>query len=241
MAPAQPSSKRVRLSDDVDVQVIETPTTSNSDSTPSQVAKARIEAAVALYPDAIKSLAIKLSKEYNSLKNKIRSQEKKIIRFDDDETLPGSAKIKFQLTAPADIMDSDEFKEQDKKIAEAIKIFEKTAKEAIQAVSKQRLTKDKDTCTTMSFAAVQQLCEIILLADNIAESEPPVMKFSWYITGKIESKLFEYTYSTRTIMQNKFKRNLDDDQGNEATDSVIYEEGEKLCFEPLHTRVCHIA
>ena len=71
MTPAQPPAhKRVRISDSVEVRVINDDNQTN-ETAPSQAARATVENAVALYPEAIQFIALGSSKTFNSQKNKI--------------------------------------------------------------------------------------------------------------------------------------------------------------------------
>jgi hypothetical protein len=241
MAPAQQqANKRARISDDV-VIIPDTPAKPTTDTTtPSQVARAILKAAVAPYPDAIQDIALTSSKAYNSLQNKIRGEIKKLARFDNDDEIPGSAKVNFTLTAPPDIMDLDEFKSQKEKVADATKAFERIAKEAILQVAKLRLKHNQPAAATQLEKTTHDICTLLLVENNPNELEPPVNKFAWYTHGKLDAKAYEYAYTTRDRVRMEFKKKIDDETGKTADSVLVFENGERDRFELLHIRACHI-
>ena len=86
-APTQ-ATKRTRFEDDAN-NAVKRPA-------PTKAAASMVEAAVATYPHAIQIIAKAASKDYNSLKAAIRNTQHIIERFDDDEEIPGSAKLNFK-------------------------------------------------------------------------------------------------------------------------------------------------
>ena len=167
MTPAQPALKRTRFSEDVEVQVIEN-ISSIKETAPSKAAQATVASAVASYPETIRTIATSASKAYNGLKSKIQNQEKTLLRFSNDDEIPGSAKLKFKLTAPPDIMESDDFKSQALLMEKAVSEFQKTAKQAIKTVTELSLNNNKHQVTMMLHKTMQQFCELILLENKPA-------------------------------------------------------------------------
>jgi hypothetical protein len=239
MTPAQPSNKRVRISDQVEVRVIND-TISTTETAPSQAARATVETAVASYPEAIRIIALGSSKTFNGLKNKIRTQVQKIDRFDDEHEIPKSAKINFKLTAPPDVMETDEFKSQATLMEAAVETFHKAALQSIVKIADLRLNSDKLKVTSNLTATIRQVCELILLEQNPTSTDPPVSKFAWFVTGKLDGKIFENTFTTRTHIRNELKRNIDDDTGSTGDSAIVFEAGLNAQFDELEKRVTPI-
>ena len=113
---------------------------------------------MASHPEAIRTIALASSKAYNSQKTKIRNQEHTLKRFDDDDETPGSANLKFTLTAPPEIMENDKFKNLAAEMDEAVKTFKSTAKQAIVAVANLRLENDIKQVKLPLIEAIRNLC-----------------------------------------------------------------------------------
>jgi hypothetical protein len=245
MAPAQPSilrgqaPKRVRISEP-EVEVVEDPS-KKLETAPSQAARSRVEAAVAPYPEAIQLIALSASKAYNRLKSKIRTQEKTIKRFDDDQEIPGSAKLNFKLTASPDIMEMDEFKQQAALMETAVADFQQTAKKAIKSVAELRLANDRKAVLETLFETLHRLSELLLLENNPDSKDHPVAKFAWFVAGKMDVQIFEGCDTMRDHVRNEIKRNIDDDNNMETgTDVLTFERGENDRFADLQTRISPI-
>jgi hypothetical protein len=238
--PAQPTAKRVRISEDV--EILDGPSSKKSETAPSKAAKATVELAVASHPEAIRTIALASSKTYNGQKSKIRNQEHTLKRFDDDDETPGSANLKFTLTAPPEIMENDEFKALAVKMDEAVKTFKSAAKTAIVAVANLRLEHDTTQVKLTLLEAIRNLCEMTLLENNPDYKEPPVAKFSWFVADLMEAKSFEMCYTKRIDVKHEFKRNNDDDMQEDGTQntSVQISDQEKERFTELAKRVTPI-
>jgi hypothetical protein len=237
--PAQPPNKRVRISDQVEVRVIND-SNRTTETAPSQAARVTVETAVASYPEPIQLIALAASKTFNGQKNKIRTQVQKIDRFDDESEIPRSARINFKLTAPPDVMETDEFKRQATIMEEAVEAFHKLARESIVAVADLRLNSDKLKVTDTLKTTVVRLCELILLENNPTSTDPPVNKFAWFVTGKMDGKIFENTYTTRDHCKNEIKRHIDDDTNTTGDSVLVFEPGMNVRFTELEKRVAPI-
>jgi hypothetical protein len=235
MTPAENARKRVRISIP-EVEVVEDPS-KKSETAPSQAARLRVEAAVALYPQAIQTIALSASKVYNRQKSKIRSQDATIKRFDDENEIPGSAKLNFQLTAPPAIMEMDEFKTQATLMETAVAAFQKAAKSAIKSVAEIRLEYEKTTATATLLETLQRLCELILLENRHDSKEQPVAKFAWFVAGKLPLQVFKECYCSQDHIRNELKRNIDDDNQEEGNGVLQITSGDNDRFADLTTRV----
>jgi hypothetical protein len=237
MAPATlpPALKRVRISDP-EVEVVEDPS-KNPETAPSQAARLRVEAAVALYPDAIKTIALSANKAFNRLKSKIRSQEKTLERFDDAKEIPGSAKLNFKLTASPAIMEMDEFKQQAALMEKAVTDFQQSAKKAIKSVAELRLANERKEVLVTLFETLHRLSELILLENDPDSKEHPVAKFSWFVAGKMDAQIFKSCDTLRDHVRNEIKRNIDDDNTAAGSDIITFQAGENQRFADLTTRI----
>jgi hypothetical protein len=229
--PAQPAVKRTRFSDEV--ANITTTTT----IAPSKAAKTTVEAAVASYPEAIQTIALDASKTYNGLKATIRMQEHTILRFDDEDEVPGSAKLKFKLHAAPEIMEMDEFKIQESAMAEAVKTFQVAAKKAIVTIATLRLDYEKSQVKSAFMNSLLRLCEMLLIENAPDRTTQPVTRFAWYAADKGEALLFRQCNTTRLATCNELKRNLDDDEGTDNNSPVIWKLGELPLFAQLLLRL----
>ena len=235
--PAQPTAKRVRISEDV--EILDGPPSKITEPAPSKAARLTVELAVASHPEAIQTIALASSKAYNGQKAKIRNQEKTIKRFDDEDKTPGSANIKFTLTAPPEIMENDEFKTLAVQMEKDVKTFQSAAKQAIVAVATLRLEYDRQQVKLTLLEAIRNLCELTLLENNPALKEPPVTKFAWFIVDLMEAKIFEMCLTKRIDVTHKFKRNNDDNMQEDGTqnNNVHISEAETTRFKELAPRV----
>ena len=237
--PAQPPNKRVHISDTVEVRVIND-SNRTTETAPSQAAQVTVETAVASYPEPIQFIALAASKTFNGQKNKIRTQVQKIDRFDDETEIPRSARIKFKLTAPPDVMETDKFKSQATIMEAAVETFHKQARQSIVTVADLRLNSDKLKVTDTLKTTVIRLCELILLENNPTSTDPPVNKFTWFVTGKMDGKIFENTYTTRDHCKNEIKRHIDDDTNTTGDNVLVFESGMNVRFTELEKRVVPI-
>jgi hypothetical protein len=234
--PAPPAHKRVRISDNVESRVIND-NNRTTETAPSQAARAIVENAVASYPEAIQIIALGSSKTFNGQKNKIRTQVQKIDRFDDETEIPKSARVNFKLTAPPDVMETDEFKRQAQLMEAAVETFHKQARASIVKVADLRLNSDKLQVTDTLMTTIKRICELVLLENNPTSTDPPVSKFAWFVAGTMEGKIFENTFTTRNHIRNELKRNIDDDNNTTGDSVIIFEAGLNARFTELETRV----
>jgi hypothetical protein len=158
--PAQPAVKRTRFSNEV--AIIAAPTS----IAPSKAAKTMVEAAVASYPEAIQTIALDASKTFNGMKATIRTQGHTIQRFDDEDEVPGSAKLKFKLHAAPEIMEMEEFKIQESAMVEAVKTFQVSAKKAIVKIANLRLDYEKSQVKSEFMNSLLRLCEMLLIENK---------------------------------------------------------------------------
>ena len=243
MAPAQPSSlrqapKRVCISDP-EVQVVEDPS-KKSETAPSQAARLRVEAAVAPYHTAIQTIAITASKAFNRLKSKIRKQEQTLQRFDNENEIPGSAKLNFKLTASPAIMEMDKFKQQATLMDKAVAEFQIAAKKAIKSVAELRLAQDRKDVLATLFETLHRLGELLLLENRPDSKEHPVAKFTWFVAGKLDEQIFKNSDTTRDEVRNTIRQNISDDNTEAGSDVVVFERGENDRFADLLTRISPI-
>jgi hypothetical protein len=235
--PAQPNAKRVRISEDV--EILDGNPSNKTETAPSKAARRTVEQAVASHPEAIRTIALASSKAYNGQKAKIRNQEKTIKRFDDDDEVPGSANIKFTLTAPPEIMENDDFKSLALQMDESVKTFKSAAKTAIVAVANLRLEYDKTQVMLTLLAGIKNLCELALLEKNPDLKEPPVTKLAWFMADIMDAKIFEMCLTKRIDVKQEFKRNHDDNTQTDGTqdNTLRLSDREKERFTELAMRV----
>ena len=233
MSPAQQSAIKQRRDDD------DSAIQPSKKTAPTQAAAMMVDAAVATYPRAIQLIARSASKEYNILKANIRSQEKILLRFDDENEIPGSAKLNFKLTSHPEVMKTDEYNLLDTAMTKATKDFQSEAKKAIVGVAKLRLSYEKRQCKTALLTTLRRLCELALLEKEPGQTNPPITKLSWYIADKIDAIIFLFTHSTRAEVKHEIKRNLDDETqlGGNIVTEVQFNDEDKAHCDQLTTRL----
>jgi hypothetical protein len=196
-----------------------------------------VEAAVASYPEAIQTIALDASKTFNGMKATIRNQGHTIQRFDDEDEVPGSAKLKFKLHAAPEIMEMEEFKIQESAMVEAVKTFQVSAKKAIVKIANLRLDYEKSQVKSDFMNSLLRLCEMLLIENKPENTTHPVTRFAWYAADKGETLLFTNCNTTRLATCNKLKRNLDDDEGTDNNTPVVWQLGETSLFAQLLLRL----
>ncbi len=183
--PAQPAAKRTRISNDV--EIIET---ASADCSASKAARIATQAAVASHPRAIQKIALEQLKQLIKLQGSVMSNLKTIETYSDEAQIPGSANVKFDLKQIPEVMETTKFKAQDTIMAEATRTFKDTARKSVVVATQERLAYDKKKVQELLIESIRRLCRMVLVENKPRDKNPPIVKFAYYASQKLEAQIY---------------------------------------------------
>jgi hypothetical protein len=213
------TAKRVRIDENPQVIQIVPPTLA-----PSAAAAEFVSAAVASHHKTIQSFAKSISKEYNVLKSISRQQASTQARFADDTFMPRSARINFNLTATATVMETDEFKTAAATMTLATEAYMASCKKAIAGAGEMVIKENKEKTKKLFVRAIDQLSTLLLIEHMPETDVRPTKEFIWYVIDQLNSGMIEACFAKKSIITKNALRHaigLADDAPTEGQYVVI--------------------
>ncbi|KAL7569831.1 hypothetical protein ACA910_008842 [Epithemia clementina (nom. ined.)] len=211
--PAQPRRKRVRIDDEVTVI---TPKKATED-TPSIAARNLVKSAVASHQEPIQVFLLATSKEYNALKSKHRQQESSLAKLKEDNFVPRSARVHFELTAPDRVKETTDFKKHKTNVEKALAAYQKECKKSILGTAELLNDFIKKDVSALLLKTILNLCHLVLVAQNPDKKNPEYHRLAYYMVQHcIDAVIFTYTWTTKTDIQDAIK---EDDNVNDQMDT----------------------
>ena len=210
----QPPQKRLRFSND------ETTTESTLQRpTPSVAARTYVSDSVRSLPDSVQKYIISISTTFHKLKNKERQQQKNLARFDDDDFIPRSARIGFELKGSETVMETEQFKTLATKTADEIKKLQTTLRKSMSSTIKLEIAHTQELILNTFFKGVKELGSLFYLLShpNTTADQVPTHSIARYLLEKQRGQLFKHVNVTD---ETKFQKYL-----TYAQDAVVHEPG----------------
>ena len=209
-----PPQKRTRFSD----QEADTESTPPRPP-PSVAARNYVTASVRSLPDSVQKYIVALSTSYHKLKNKERQQNKNLARFDNEDFIPRSARIGFELKGSESVMETEQFKTLATSTTTEVQKLQATLRTNMSKALKLEIAHTEALILKTFFKGVKELGSIFYLLQhpNTTSDKVPTNALARYILEKQRGSLFKYI----TIDDNnKFQKYLES-----AQDEVVYAAG----------------
>ena len=157
----QPPSKRTRFT---------IPESAGENETqrpaPSVVARNHIEASARSLPTSVQNYIVTLSTKFHKLKQKERQQTNNLARFDDDDFIPRSARVAFELKGSESVMELDTFQTLATSTTEKVKKFQTDLKSAMKQTIQLEIAATKKSITNCFFQGVKELGALFYLLQH---------------------------------------------------------------------------
>ena len=219
-----PPQKRLRFSDD-EPEIESTA----SRPPPSVAAKNYVTESVRSLPESVQNYIISLSTTYHKLKNKERQQLKNKARFADDEFIPRSARIGFELKGSEPVMETEQFKTLAASTLEEVKKLQTTLKTNMLKTLTFEIAHTQALLLQTFFKGVRELGSIFYLLNhpNSTADQVPSHAIARYLLEKQRGSLFKHLDISD---DNKFQKYLE-----YAQDEVVYAAGstQANCITPF--------
>ena len=210
----QPPQKRLRFSNDE-------PTTESTTQrpTPSVAARNYVSESVRSLPDSVQKYIISISTAFHKLKNKERQQQKNQARFDDDDFIPRSARIGFELKGSEAVMETEQFKTLATTTSDEIKKLQKILRANMLSTIKLEIAHTQELILNTFFKGVKELGSLFYLLShpNTTAEQVPTHAIARYLLEKQRGSLFKHVNVTDDT---KFQKYL-----TYAQDEVVHTPG----------------
>ena len=234
-APAQPrGQKRIKIDETKNqVKTFEPKDPAAPNKTPIEAAKQIVTSAVELRPDITQEIVLQVFQLHYKLKTKLRDLKNSRERMDDDAFLPRSAKHAFVLSAPLDVMETQEFKDaatEMEKIRLAYQIECKKRILATQNMVEKNLSAQIETTFQQG---ILKITKMLLVEERLLNDDgtPPTAKFAFFLIDEklIGDDVYRSNETTHVKMVKSFDALIPTSESEEAFDNLL----QKTKFQAL--------
>ena len=211
MPTALPPSKRARTNDTMDEQE---PEPTARPVTPAASGLELVSEAAKSLPTSVQDFLFETAKRFNRLQNKKRHQLQNKARFEQEDFVPRSARIGFELKASEIVMETDDFKTLSQDTKTAVETLQETIKENIASVISLEIQAIEEELIKGFFNATNNLIGAMYLdhiQKDVSTTTIPISNIARYIFDQHPAQLYTYIQLTNENVLDKYKKHVDDD------------------------------
>ena len=211
MPTALPPPKRARTDDTMDEQE---PEPTDRPVTPAASGLALVSEAARSLPTSVQDYLFETAKRFNRLQNRKRQQLQNKARFEQDDFVPRSARIGFELKATESVTETEDFKTLSIETKTAVETLQATIKKNIASVISLEIQAIEDELTSVFFNALNNLIGAMYLdhiQKDVATTTIPINNIARYIFDQQTGHLYNHMQLTNENVLEKYKKHVDDD------------------------------
>ena len=203
--------KRARTNDTTEEQE---PEPTANPVTPAASGLALVSEAAKSLPTSVQDFLFETAKRFNLLQNRKRQQLQNKARFEQDDFVPRSARIGFELKASESVTETEDFKTLSSDTKAAVEELQATIKKNIASVITLEIQAIEDELITVFFNAVNNLIGAMYLdhiQKDVSTTTIPINNIARYIFDQPTGLLYTHIQVTNENVLDKYKKHVDDD------------------------------